>query len=153
MDIINTSKKPIYIVFHVNHAQEINDKIVDMLAKLSMTRAVLLSQTVLLKNINDNVEALENLFRTLVKNYVKPYYLHHPDLAKGTGHFRVSIKHGQSLMRTLRGNLSGLCLPTYVLDIPDGHGKVPINHLYLEELAEHSYAVEDYKGVKHQYND
>ena len=69
--------------------------------------------------------------RALVANRVKPYYLHQTDLAKGTGHFRVPLAEGQELMRQMRGPVSGLCQPTYVLDIPGGHGKVPVGPLYL----------------------
>lgn len=151
IEIINASTKPIYIVFHVNHVHEINNKIVGVFDRFSKSRSILLSQTVLLKNINDNCQALEELFTTLVKNRVKPYYLHHPDLATGTSHFRVSIQHGQNLMKQLRGNISGLCLPTYVLDIPGGYGKVPLNHLYAEELNINHYSIEDIYGHHHNY--
>ena len=86
----------------------------------------LVSQSVLLRGVNDTPEALEDLFRSLTKLRIKPYYLHHGDLAVGTGHFRTSIETGQALMRSLRGRVSGLCQPPYVLDIPGGHGKSPI---------------------------
>lgn len=153
LNIINNSSKVIYIVLHVNHAQEINDAVKDCFKKLSKTSAVLLSQSVLLKNINDNVIALSDLFRTLILNRIKPYYLHHPDLAKGTGHFRVSVKKGQKLMKQLRNNLSGICLPTYVLDIPGGFGKIPIESPYIESLDQKSYILQDYKNQEHIYID
>ena len=86
----------------------------------------LISQTVLLRGVNDDPAVLEALMRTFVENRIKPYYLHHPDLAPGTGHFRLSIAEGQELVRSLRGRVSGLCQPTYVLDLPGGHGKVPL---------------------------
>ena len=94
---------------------------------------LLVSQTVLLKGVNDDPETLAALMRGLVAARVKPYYLHHPDLAPGTGHFRLSIKEGQAIMRALRGRVSGLAQPTYVLDIPGGYGKVPIGPTYLDE--------------------
>ncbi len=153
LDIINKFSKAIYIVMHVNHAQEINDNIKEMFSKLSRTSAVLLSQSVLLKNINDNILALENLFQTLIDNRVKPYYLHHLDLAPGTGHFRVSIKKGQQLMSELRQKISGLCLPAYVLDIPGGFGKVPIDDCYIKDLENKSYLIKDYEGQNHIYDD
>ncbi len=78
----------------------------------------LLSQSVLLRGVNDTAAVLSQLFRTLVENRIKPYYLHHLDRAKGTSHFRVPIAEGQDLVRDLRGRISGLCQPTYVLDIP-----------------------------------
>jgi lysine 2,3-aminomutase len=88
--------------------------------------------------------------RSLVECRIKPYYLHHGDLAPGTAHLRTSIKQGQELMRALRGDYSGLCQPTYVLDIPGGHGKSPVgpNYLAAEDAA---YVVEDYRGGLHRY--
>src|SRR5438034_11189820 len=85
-----------------------------------------LSQSVLLRGVNDDAAVLEALFRGLVATRIKPYYLHHPDLAPGTGHFRVGIDEGQRLVQALRGRVSGLCQPSYVLDIPGGYGKVPL---------------------------
>jgi lysine 2,3-aminomutase len=84
-----------------------------------------------LKGVNDDALVLDALFRQLVTLRVRPYYLHHPDLAPGTSHFRVPIEAGQELMRRLRACASGLCLPTYVLDIPGGFGKVPIGPTYV----------------------
>jgi lysine 2,3-aminomutase len=82
---------------------------------------------------------------------VKPYYLHHADLARGTAQFRTSIEEGQALMRALRGRVSGLCQPTYVLDIPGGHGKVPIGPGYLSQDAGGTWRVEDPDGEEHRY--
>ena len=101
------------------------------LARLADAGIPLMGQTVLLAGVNDDVETLDQLMRALVMARVKPYYLHHPDLVRGTGHFRVSVERGQALMKALRGRLSGLAQPTYVLDVPGGHGKVPIGPAYL----------------------
>src|SRR6185436_2763336 len=90
------------------------------------------SQTVLLRGVNDDPATLEALMRGFVEMRIKPYYLHHPDLAPGTGHFRMGIAEGQALMRELRGRVSGLCQPTYVLDIPGGHGKVPVGPCHVD---------------------
>ena len=111
----------------------------------------LLSQSVLLRGVNDDAAVLESLFRSLVAMRIKPYYLHHPDLARGTGHFRGDIADGQRLMRELRRRASGLCQPTYVLDIPGGHGKVPIGPGYLSPDGEGGQRVEDPAGVLHVY--
>jgi lysine 2,3-aminomutase len=90
----------------------------------------------------------------MVRHRIRPYYLHHADLARGTGHFRTSIAAGQALMRQLRGRLSGLCLPTYVLDVPGGHGKVPVGPAYAGEPgAGGTRAVEDPDGRVHAYPD
>ena len=129
------SRLATYVVVHVNHADEITPDVKRTFALLADSGIPLLSQSVLLRGINDTAEALTKLMRTLVANRVKPYYLHQTDLAKGTGHFRVPIAEGQELMRAMRGPVSGLCQPTYVLDIPGGHGKVPVGPEYLEGNA------------------
>lgn len=144
-------KKALYLVIHANHAQEINTDVKAAFFRLSRSGAVLLSQSVLLKGINDKAEILEDLFRTLLANRVKPYYLHHPDLAPGTGHFRLSIKEGQDIVKALRGKVTGLAYPTYVLDLPGGYGKMPLTPNYLENLSDGTFAIEDYNGKKHLY--
>jgi lysine 2,3-aminomutase len=148
---LKNCKKPVYVVLHINHVQEISNEARAAITALLDAGCVLLSQSVLLRGVNDNVEALENLFRTLVTLKIKPYYLHHPDMAPGTSHFRVSIREGQALMRKLQNRLSGLCMPSYMLDIPGGYGKVPIALNYLQELESSAYLVEDTKGINHHY--
>ena len=96
---------------------------------------------------------LEALFRRLVEARVKPYYLHHPDLARGTGHFRVSVGRGRTLMRQLRGRVSGVALPTYVLDVPGGFGKVPLEASYVHEVGDGEYEVETVGGGRVEYRD
>ncbi|MBB4122799.1 lysine-2,3-aminomutase-like protein [Martelella radicis] len=145
--------KTVNIVVHVNHARELTEDVRSGLARLVDAGIPLFSQTVLLKGVNDETETLAALFRTLLANRVKPYYLHHLDHAKGVSHFAVPIARGQEIMRALRGRLSGLCLPTYVLDIPGGHGKVPIGPVYLEDLEAGDYQIEDYQGAHHRYSD
>jgi lysine 2,3-aminomutase len=107
---------------------------------------------VLLRGINDDGAVLEALFRGLVAMRVKPYYLHHADLARGTSHFRTGIAAGQRLVRSLRGRISGLCQPTYVLDIPGGHGKVPLAPCAATPVGSAGgWTVEDGTGEKHRY--
>lgn len=144
-------RKPVYVVTHINHAQEITP-LVEHACDILVDHGVpLLNQCVLLKNINDNPATMEELLRRLVEMRVKPYYLHHGDLAQGTEHFRTSIEEGQHLMKALRGRLSGLCQPAYVLDIPGGYGKVPVNASYLTHSGENTWQVEDISGTLHQY--
>lgn len=143
--------KPVYLAVHINHAQEITDEVRAALACLHGAGINLLSQSVLLRGVNDEAATLEALFRRLVELNVKPYYLHHPDLAPGTSHFRLPIAEGQAIMRQLQGRLSGIALPTYMLDIPGGMGKIPLTPCYLEALAGGGYEVEDYKGGRHVY--
>jgi lysine 2,3-aminomutase len=150
---IARSKKPVYVALHVNHAQELSEDAVAAIARLYKAGCVLLSQSVLLKGVNDSADVLADLFRRLVALKVKPYYLHHPDRAPGTAHFRVPIKRGQQIVKELRGRVSGLCQPAYMLDIPGGHGKVPLTPGYLEGDETAGYMVEDIHGCKHSYKD
>jgi lysine 2,3-aminomutase len=140
----------LWLGVHCNHARELTTQARGALARLADAGIPLMGQSVLLAGVNDDVDTLEQLMRALVTARVKPYYLHHPDLVRGTGHFRVSIERGQELMKALRGRLSGLAQPTYVLDVPGGHGKVPIGPAYLSDDAE-AFAVEDVFGGQHRY--
>jgi lysine 2,3-aminomutase len=112
----------------------------------------MLSQSVLLKGVNDDAATLEQLMRAFVANRIKPYYLHHADRANGTAHFHTSLAHGQQLMRDLRGRVSGLCQPQYVLDIPGGAGKAPVGPVWVESEG-NDYQITDYRGEKHRYAD
>ncbi len=147
------AKPATYMAIHVNHAQELTENVCAALARLSDAGIPLLSQTVLLKGINDNAEVLIELFRKLVANRVKPYYLHHLDKAPGTSHFRVPLAEGQKIVRQLRGKLSGLAQPTYVLDISGGYGKVPITPAWVQEVSDGDYEVTDPQGGVHHYRD
>jgi L-lysine 2,3-aminomutase len=113
----------VWVAVHVNHPRELSDPARAALARLIDAGIPLVSQSVLLKGVNDDIETLVELFRTLTVLRVKPYYLHHLDRAPGTGHFRVPLDEGRALAEALRARLSGLALPTYVLDIPGGAGK------------------------------
>jgi lysine 2,3-aminomutase len=148
MAALKAAPKTTYVVLHCNHARELSDAARGACARLVDAGIPLLAQTVLLKGVNDDAEALAQLMRALVELRVKPYYLHHLDAAPGTSHFRTTIAEGQRLMRTLRGRISGLAQPTYVLDIPGGHGKVPIGPDY---LADHGRTVADPAGALHDY--
>jgi lysine 2,3-aminomutase len=152
LKILKLKHKPVYIVLHANHPNEFTPAAIKAIASLVDSGIPMLSQSVLLKGINDNIETLSQLMKTMIKNRIKPYYLHHGDLAKGTSHFRTSIAAGQNLMRQLRGHYSGLCQPLYVLDIPGGHGKVPIQNSYIKKEKK-SYLIEDYKDQTHVYMD
>jgi lysine 2,3-aminomutase len=143
--------KATYVVLHANHARELTDAAREACARLIDAGIPMLSQSVLLAGVNDDAQALGALMRALVECRIKPYYLHHGDLAPGTSHLRTSIEQGQDLMRALRGRLSGLCQPTYVLDIPGGHGKSPIGPNYLSRDEAGHTRVEDFNGGLHCY--
>jgi lysine 2,3-aminomutase len=148
---LTASHKTVYIAIHCNHADELTPEVRAACARLSAAGIPLLAQSVLLRGVNDSVEALETLFRALVTARVKPYYLHQLDLAPGTGHFRVPMADGQRLVAALRGRLSGLALPTYVLDIPGGAGKVPAAAAYLSPEGDGTFLVRDPQGRIHTY--
>lgn len=142
--------KALYVLLHANHPSEFTPAALSACARIIDAGIPMLSQTGLFKGINDDPDTLAALMKIFVKNRIKPYYLHHADLAQGTSHFRTSIAEGQALLKALRGTYSGLCQPTYVLDIPGGHGKVPVGPHYLTEAKNH-YDVEDYQGMMHAY--
>lgn len=140
--------KSIYVGIHCNHPRELTGAARQAIARLSDSGIALVSQTVLLQGINDDAEVLEELFRTFVALRIRPYYLHQADMAPGTARFRTSIAKGQALMRQLRGRISGLAVPTYILDIPGGHGKVPIGPPYIDDEGS---LVADPSGAIHAY--
>lgn len=144
------SDKAVYVVLHCNHADELTAETRAACARLIDAGHPMLAQSVLLKGVNDDAATLERLLRALVAARIKPYYLHHADLAHGTGHFRTTIEQGQAILRELRGRVSGLCQPSYVLDIPGGHGKVPIGPNYLTQTGD-GWSVSDPDGEEHAY--
>jgi lysine 2,3-aminomutase len=150
-----------WVALHANHARELTDGARAACADIIDAGIPMVSQSVLLRGVNDNVVALEALMRAFVECRIKPYYLHHGDLAPGTAHLRTTVAQGQELMRALRGRVSGLCQPEFVLDIPGGHGKSPVGPTYLShadsvsqqgELQEEMrYRIADYCGDVHLY--
>lgn len=138
--------KTTWVGLHANHADELTPAAEVACARILDAGIPMVSQTVLLKGVNDDPATLEALLRRFVELRIKPYYLHHADLAPGTAHFRTTLAEGQALMRELRGKVSGLCQPTYVLDIPGGYGKAPVGPGYVE-----GNEVTDPQGVAHAY--
>ena len=143
---IKAPGKAVYVALHANHPRELTAAARAACARLIDAGVPMVSQSVLLKGVNDDVQTLGDLMRAFVECRIKPYYLHHADQAPGTAHLRTTLAEGQALMAALRGNLSGLAQPTYVLDIPGGHGKVPVGPGYL-----HGAEVEDPNGVRRPY--
>jgi lysine 2,3-aminomutase len=139
-----------WVAIHANHAKEFSADARLALARLVDAGIPLVSQSVLLKGVNDNAESLAALMRAFLANRIKPYYLHHPDLARGTSHFRVGIEEGLALTRALRARLSGLAQPTYVLDIPGGFGKVPLDSAHVEK-TQTGHRIRDFSGRWHPY--
>ncbi|HEX6959480.1 MAG TPA: lysine-2,3-aminomutase-like protein [Ferrovibrio sp.] len=151
---LKASTKTVWLLLHANHAREFVPEARAAIARLVDAGIPMLGQSVLLKGVNDSPAALADLFKAMIANRIKPHYLHHGDLARGTSHFRVSLEQGQALMRRLRGHYSGLLQPTYILDIPGGHGKVPVGPVYAEPAADgESWEVSDPWGGMHHYAD
>jgi lysine 2,3-aminomutase len=148
---LKTPGKTTYVALHANHPRELTSAVRAACARIVDAGIPMVSQSVLLRGVNDDASTLEELMRAFVECRIKPYYLHHADLAPGTSQFRTSIAEGQALMRTLRGRLSGLAQPTYVLDIPGGFGKVPVGPGYMDMCADAGAVIEDINGVKHAY--
>lgn len=153
---LKAEEKAVYVGIHANHPREFTPSARAALARLAEAGLVLVGQTVLLRGVNDDSAVLADLMRTFVANRVKPYYLHHPDLAPGTSHFRLPIAEGRRLVGELRGRISGLAQPTYVLDVPDGRGKVPIGasaadvssngRVHVTDLGGRQHALDDWQG-------
>jgi lysine 2,3-aminomutase len=135
-----------WLVVHANHASEFTPAARGALRRIQSRAVPVLGQSVLLRGVNDSEAALEALFRAMVSARVKPYYLHQLDPAPGTARFGVPITEGRRLLAALRGRVTGLAWPTYVLDIPGGHGKVPIGPDYLDGNA---HSVRDPQGRSH----
>jgi lysine 2,3-aminomutase len=147
---LKTPHAATYVALHANHPREFTPAARAACARLVDAGIPMLSQTVLLKGINDDADTLAALMRTFVENRIKPYYLHHADLAPGTSHFRTTIERGQSLMRELRRRVSGIALPAYVLDIPGGHAKANLDTCDVER-TQSGLRVRDDEGVWHDY--
>lgn len=117
---------PVYFLVHFNHPRELEGEAGAAVERLADAGVPVLNQTVLLKGVNDDVATLEALFRQLTRLRARPYYLHQCDLAEGTGHFRVPLDEALAIVGQLRGRVSGLSVPTFVVDVPGGKGKVAL---------------------------
>jgi lysine 2,3-aminomutase len=150
-----------WVALHANHVRELTGKARAACAAIVDAGIPMVSQSVLLRGVNDDAATLEALMRGFVECRIKPYYLHHGDLAPGTSHLRTTLEQGQAIMRALQGRVSGLCQPDYVVDIPGGHGKAPAGPNYLspedsfsqerEQPSQKRYRIVDYCGDVHLY--
>ena len=149
---LKSSTQSVFVGLHANHPDELTAVARTAIAKLVDGGIPVVSQTVLLRGVNDDADTLEALMRAFVETRVKPYYLHHGDLAPGTSHFRTTLAQGQALMRALRQRISGLALPTYVLDSPSARGKVPVEGGYVtSDGASHLITMPN--GTQSHYED
>ncbi|AQS89514.1 lysine 2,3-aminomutase [Neoasaia chiangmaiensis] len=148
LDAMETDRA-MWLVMHANHAREFSPEARHAIRAVQARAIPVLGQSVLLRGVNDTPDALEALLRAMVSARVKPYYLHQLDPAPGTASFHVPIAEGRALLANLRGRVTGLAWPTYVLDIPGGHGKVPLGPDYLDETAA---TVRDPAGTRRHLN-
>jgi lysine 2,3-aminomutase len=137
---------PLWVNIHFNHPKEITPQVETALARLADAGIPLGSQTVLLAGINDCPSIILALVQKLVKNRVRPYYIYQCDLVHGAGHFRTPVTKGLEIMESLRGHTSGFAVPTYVIDAPEGGGKVPILPNYLLSMSDSRVVVRNYEG-------
>jgi lysine 2,3-aminomutase len=144
-----------WVALHANHPRELTAEAREACARLVDRGIPMVSQSVLLRGVNDDAQTLTALMRAFVECRIKPYYLHHGDLAPGTSHLRTTLQEGEALMRQLRGRVSGLCQPDYVLDIPGGYGKIPVGPVYLSQQRDDEQMqprrLVDYCGGVHSY--
>jgi lysine 2,3-aminomutase len=117
--------RTVTVAVHANHVAEFDKEATDAVSRLALLDVQLLSQTVLLKGVNDSPEDLLSLFELFIELKIRPYYLHHPDRVKGGMHFYLPLQRGRELYHSLRMVLPGWAIPQYVIDVPGGHGKVP----------------------------
>ncbi|MDO3377350.1 KamA family radical SAM protein [Geoalkalibacter halelectricus] len=127
---------PLYVNTHFNHPRELTPEAAEACLRLADAGVPVGNQTVLLRGVNDQAAILEELFRGLLRLRVRPYYLHHMDLVRGTGHFRTRLESGLEIFSALRGRLSGLAIPHYVVDLPGGRGKIPLVPEHVERLGD-----------------
>ena len=142
---------PLFINTHFNHPDEITNQAALACATLADAGIPLGCQTVLLKGVNDNPSVMQTLMKKLLTIRVRPYYIHHPDVVRGTSHFRITIKEGLGIMRSLHGYASGLCIPHYVIDLPGGGGKIPLLPEYIREVSDENLKAENYRGEIFNY--
>lgn len=150
---LTAGARDVAVAIHANHAREFTRDATEAIARLRSAGVRVLSQSVLLNDVNDDVAALKNLMHAFAGAGVTPYYLHHGDLAPGTSHFRTTVAHGRSLMRKLASRLPPAMAPRYMLDIPGGYGKIDLMSESVIEIAPGSYRVFDRFGAAHIYED
>ncbi len=154
-ELITVLKKypSIWLNTHFNHANEMTPEASAALAKLTENGIVVNNQSVLLRGINDNIDVMKNLVHKLLQNRVRPYYLYQCDLSMGIGHFRTQVSKGIEIIESLRGHTSGLAVPTFVVDAPEGGGKIPVQPQYLISQSPGRVILRNYEGVIATYTE
>jgi len=145
------SDKTVFVQTHFNHPLELTDQAVNAVSKFVDAGILVNNQSVLLKGVNDTPKEMENLCRGLLKSRIRPYYLFMCDLVEGTSHFWVPLKKAISILASLRGNLSGLAIPQLIVDLPGGHGKIPIYPDYIQKAEDDNYVLRAPNGTLVKY--
>jgi len=141
----------LWVITQVNHPVEMTDAFAQAIGHLVDAGIPVLNQAVLLRGVNNDLDCLVRLFGGLVRLRVKPYYLLQGDLASGTSHFRTTIEEGLVLMDGLRDRVSGMAVPTYAVDLPDGGGKIVLTRATVLGVEDGHYILRDRRGGLHRY--
>jgi lysine 2,3-aminomutase len=142
---------PLFISIHSNHPRELTTEVRDALGRLADAGIPLGNQSVLLRNVNDDVTVMKAQMQKLLMCRVKPYYLYQCDLISGSAHLRASVRKGLEIMENLRGHTTGYAVPQYVIDAPNGGGKVPVNPDYILSRDEDRVIIRNYEGKVFEY--
>lgn len=142
---------PLWMSIHVNHPKECTEDLRAACERLSFAGVPLGNQSVLLRGVNDDAEVMKALVHRLLRMRVRPYYLYQCDLITGSAHFRVDVRKGLEIIRALRGHTTGYAVPQYVIDAPNGGGKVPMNPEYLEKITDDEVVFRNYEGDRYTY--
>jgi lysine 2,3-aminomutase len=142
---------PIWMSIHVNHPKEATAELRDACDRLSFAGVPLGNQSVLLKGVNDDAEVMKALVHRLLRMRVRPYYLYQMDLITGGSHFKVDVRKGIEIIKSLRGHTTGYAVPQYVIDAPGGGGKVPVNLDYIESITDEEVVFHNYEGRTFRY--
>jgi lysine 2,3-aminomutase len=150
IDLLASAEK-VWIQTHFNHPREVTPEAARVCQALLRAGMPVNNHTVLLKGVNDDLKTMRDLMRALLRIKVRPYYLFHCDPVTGAGHFRTSVWKGLEIMEGLRGHLSGLGIPTYVVDSPHGGGKIPLMPNYLVSASDDAVVLRNYEGMLVRY--
>lgn len=142
---------PLWINTHFNHPNELTEQSRAACEKLADAGIPLGNQTVLLRGVNDDPQVIEQLCRGLIRTRVRPYYMYQCDLVRGVEHFRTSVRKGMEIMEYLRGRVSGIAIPTFVVDAPHGGGKIPVLPNYVVSMSTTHTVLRNYEGLLVSY--
>ena len=145
------SAEKVYIQTHFNHPREITPEAARVCKSLLRHGMMINNHSVLLKGVNDDLGTMKELLRGLLRIKVRPYYLFHCDPVTGAGHFRTSVWKGMEIMEGLRGHMSGIGIPTYVVDSPHGGGKIPLMPNYMVSMSDDAVILRNYEGMLVRY--